>query len=193
VSRYPPARIPIPPPSTPTTNRFGSRAMRWHVIAQLVDENDWLRGVEIGTADGRCTQQVLQACPRLHMVTVDPWMPQPENDGPEDWVGWPHGDHEMTARARLAPFGPRCRIIKAFSVDVAATVRDGSLDFVFLDGDHSEAGVRADIAAWRPKIRRGGMLTGHDCAWQGVRAAIDDLCPGYWIAPNDVWGVAIES
>jgi hypothetical protein len=193
MSTYPPARIPNPAPSRPTTDKFAPRALRWHIITQLVGENDWQRGAEVGTADGRCTTYVLRACVWLNMVTVDPWQPQIGHDGPEDWGNWPHADHEATARARLAPFSDRCRIVKGFSVDVAATVRDGSLDFVFLDGDHSEAGVRADIAAWLPKIRCGGALLGHDAAWPGVRAAIDDLCPGYWIGPNDVWGVSIET
>lgn len=189
---YPAARILSPLPSTPTTQRFGHRAMRWHVIAQLADENEWLRGAEIGTADGRCTSHVLTLSNRLHMLTVDPWAPQPGHNGPEDWADWPHTQHEALARQRLQPFGLRCQIFKGYSIEAAATAQDGSLDFVFLDGDHSEEGVRADIAAWRPKIRRGGMLLGHDAAWPGVRAAIDELCPEYWIGPNDVWGVSLS-
>lgn len=190
---YPKPSIPLPPASRPTTDRFGSRVMRWHVIAQLIDENEWLRGVEIGTADGRCTDHILNICPRVHMTTVDFWAPQPGIDGPENWIDWPHDKHEQMARTRLARYGARCTIIKGTSVSAAHTFADGSLDFVFIDGDHSEAGVRMDIAFWGPKIRRGGMLLGHDAAWPGVRAAIDDLCPGYWIGPNDVWGVSIPA
>lgn len=189
---YPPPRIKIPPPSAPTTTRFGPKAMRWNVLAQLAREHGWRFGVEIGTADGRCTDALLAACPDLTMTTVDLWAAQEGHDGPEDWAAWPHAAHEQRARARLAKYGDRCTIIKGYSTEAATLFTPASLDFVFLDGDHSEAGVRADIEAWRPKIRPGGMLTGHDAAWVGVRAAIDDLCSGYWIAPNDVWGVEIQ-
>jgi predicted O-methyltransferase YrrM len=191
MTAYPAPREAVPPDAAPTTDRFGRRAMRWGVISQLVRENGWTEGVEIGTADGRCSEAVLEACPDLRLTTVDVWAPQTGHDGPEDWANWPHAPHEATARARLARYADRCTIVKGYSAVVAETFAPASLDFVFLDGDHGEAGVRADIAAWRPKIRPGGMLLGHDAAWAGVRAAIDDLCPGYWIGPNDVWGVSV--
>lgn len=181
----------VPPDSPPTTVRFGRGAMRWQVLAQLVHEEGWTEGVEVGTGDGRNAERLLAACPALRLTTVDPWEPQPGHPGPEDWAGWPHAQHERQARARLARYGQRCRVVKGWSKALAGEFEDGALDFVFLDGDHGEYGVRADIMAWRPKIRPGGMLTGHDAAWPGVRAAIDDLCPGYWIGPNDVWGISV--
>lgn len=176
-----------PADSIPTTDHFGS-AMRWDVIAQLVRENGWADGVEIGTGDGRNAERILARCPALRLTTVDAWQAQTGHDGPEDWADWPHVIHEQMARRRLARFADRCSVVKGWSGDLAGSFGDGSLDFVFLDGDHGESGVRADILAWRPKIRAGGLLIGHDAAWPGVRAAIDDLCPGYWIGPNDVWG-----
>lgn len=51
---------------------------------------------------------------------------------------------------------------------------DGSLDFVMLDGDHSFEAVRADIDAWLPKIRKGGVIAGDDYLWPGVKLASDD-------------------
>lgn len=189
---YPRANIPAyPRERTPTTDRFSLTASRWDVIAQLVQEHGWTHGVEVGTADGRCADAVLSACPDLEMAVVDPWMPQPGYDGPENWADWPHAKHESLTRDRLARYGKRVRIIKGFSEDAADEFAPETLDFVFLDGDHSEAGVRMDIALWRPKIRPGGVLLGHDAAWDSVRRAIDDLCPGYWIGPNDVWGVTV--
>ncbi|HEY1735555.1 MAG TPA: class I SAM-dependent methyltransferase [Methylovirgula sp.] len=49
------------------------------------------------------------------------------------------------------------------SLDAAAVLADGAFDLVFLDGDHSYTCTRADIEAWRPKLRAGGILSGHDC------------------------------
>jgi predicted O-methyltransferase YrrM len=54
------------------------------------------------------------------------------------------------------------------SVEAADEIADASLDLVFIDADHSYAGVRRDIAAWRVKLRPGGILCGHDCE---IRAA----------------------
>jgi hypothetical protein len=54
------------------------------------------------------------------------------------------------------------QILRGCSVEVAQDIADGSLDLVYLDGAHDLASVRADIAAWRPKVRPGKWLAGHD-------------------------------
>lgn len=74
----------------------------------------------------------------------------------------------------------RRTIIEADTVDAALGVEDGSLDFVFVDADHSYDGCRADIEAWLPKLKPGALLCGHDYdhpdypGW-GVKRAVDEL------------------
>lgn len=51
-------------------------------------------------------------------------------------------------------------------------------DFVFVDGDHSEEQCRADIEAWLPHLKSGGVMAFHDYVaypFQGVINAVDDL------------------
>lgn len=55
---------------------------------------------------------------------------------------------------------------------------DASLDFVFIDGAHNYHDVKADIRGWHPKVRRGGILAGHDLTGtfgQSVRRALDEF------------------
>ena len=59
------------------------------------------------------------------------------------------------------------------SVEAAALYEDDSLDFVFIDADHGEEWVRADLAAWWPKVQVGGVLAGHDYDEAGPKAAAD--------------------
>ena len=48
------------------------------------------------------------------------------------------------------------------SADAAAMFQDDSVDFCFIDADHTPNGVRRDMTAWWPKIKVGGLLGGHD-------------------------------
>lgn len=180
----------VPPPPDPTKHFGPTIKLRSDVIATLVKSRGWTRGVELGTGDGRNAERILVRCPELHLITVDLWAPQPENSGPEDWGAWDHEGNEIKARSRLRRFGGRATVVKGLTKDAAREVPDG-IDFVFIDADHSEQGVRSDIRVWRPKVRAGGMVIGHDAGWPGVRAAIDDLCPGYWIGPNGTWGIDV--
>src|SRR4051812_25167842 len=38
----------------------------------------------------------------------------------------------------------------------------GTIDFIFIDGDHSYEACKADIAAWTPFVKRGGVIAFHD-------------------------------
>ena len=53
-------------------------------------------------------------------------------------------------------------LIREQSVNAANMFANESIDFVYLDGDHKYEPVLADIEAWWPKIRPGGILSGHD-------------------------------
>jgi len=70
------------------------------------------------------------------------------------------------------------------SPTAADLYEDGSLDFVWIDGDHSEEAVRADINAWLPKVRNGGWLGGHD--YDNV------ICPGVRVACMDLLSDHVE-
>ena len=77
---------------------------------------------------------------------------------------------------KLDKFGDKVKFLKGFSVEMAKKVKDGSLDFVYLDGDHSYEGCRNDIHAWLPKLKLGGIMAFHDYNdIYGVRAAVDEF------------------
>ena len=46
---------------------------------------------------------------------------------------------------------------------------------VFIDGDHSYKGVRADFEAWEPKIIKNGELAFHDSNVEGVKKFLAEL------------------
>ena len=68
--------------------------------------------------------------------------------------------------------------IKGVSWECAEQFEDDSVDFIFIDADHSYDAVNKDIRAWSPKVRKGGMISGHDYFnSNGVKRAVDEIFP----------------
>lgn len=49
------------------------------------------------------------------------------------------------------------------SIEAARIFRDGCADMVFIDCDHVYTSITQDIHAWALKVKKGGILCGHDC------------------------------
>jgi predicted O-methyltransferase YrrM len=62
--------------------------------------------------------------------------------------------------------------IKGCTWESASLFEDESVDFVFVDGDHSEEGVSRDIEAWWTKLKNTGIMAGHDYNRESVHAAV---------------------
>lgn len=137
-----------------------------------------LRGVEVGVHRGRNAATLLARCPNLTLYLVDHWGQTPE-EADADPVGHPFY-REMLEETAFA--ADRRVILRRGSPAAAALVPD-ELDFVFVDGDHLYEPCLADLEAWWPKIRSGGMMLGHDIdnldpkyADWGVRRAVEEFC-----------------
>ena len=89
-----------------------------------------------------------------------------------DQRGLPIALHTLGVNVR------RWHPIRLPSVKASRCFEDGELDFVFIDGEHSYEAAKADIEAWWPKVRSGGLLMGHDYDRQrfaGVCRAVDEF------------------
>lgn len=76
--------------------------------------------------------------------------------------------------------------------DVAAEkFLDASLDVVFIDASHNYDSVVKDVQSWRPKVKKGGMLCGHDVSDTAVKRAVTQCCPGYQKELGDIWSVRL--
>ena len=60
------------------------------------------------------------------------------------------------------------------SMEAVDQYKDESLDFVFIDGNHSYEFVFNDIKYWLPKVKIGAVLAGHDYSSESVSKAVSD-------------------
>lgn len=77
------------------------------------------------------------------------------------------------------------------SLDALEAVEDGSLDLVYVDGDHRYEAVLADFKGWLPKLRAGGVMAGHDWSMQDVKKALSEvfLDKEAFIFQGDSWAL----
>jgi len=76
------------------------------------------------------------------------------------------------------------KLHRGYSAPMIKTLPDNYLDWVFIDANHSYAAVCDDLAAVLPKMKRGGVISGHDYIntphWKklnyGVVEAVDEFC-----------------
>jgi len=147
--------------------------------------------IEVGVQEGKFAELLLATAPSSlrHYVGIDPWTPQSGElyvDAANHADPARHAANLQAALRRLGPYhvdaGGRTAVtlLKQQSPGAASIFKDESLCVVYLDGRHDYASVRRDLEAWWPKVRRGGLLAGHDYlngvvegSVFGVRAAVD--------------------
>ncbi len=170
--------------------------LRANAILRRLGENPV--GVEVGVFTGALSTKLLTK-PDLKLYMVDSWVEADPNSDYAKSTDF-HGNLSQSDQDRFynhsvavtAFAGDRREVIRKDSVTASADFEDGSLDFVFIDADHTYEGCKADIIAWLPKVKEGGLICGHDFrnpnypAW-GVEQAVGELCVenGYKLETDD--------
>jgi len=72
----------------------------------------------------------------------------------------------------IKPLSHIINSIRMTSIEASKMYKDESLDFVFIDAAHDEQSVKDDIIHWLPKVKKNGILAGHDYDWSGVKSAV---------------------
>jgi len=156
-------------------------------LAGLLHELDFRVGVEIGIQRGIFSEIICQRNPQMRVYGVDAWAP-------------PNGARmRKKAQKRMGVY-PQYSIIDDWSVSAAQQFDDRSLDFVYIDADHSYESCLADIDAWHPKVRVGGILSGHDYYNTNtssrvqchVKNAVLQYTRDHHIAPLLIWGRGLD-
>ena len=130
---------------------------------------------EIGCFLGASTELFAMHCKKIY--AVDPWglitSDYESTNHIPNFKIYGGGDEVQRAfEQRMAPYD-NVETMRAFSADAAKEFEDESLDLVYIAGDHARKQVLADLLAWYPKIKSGGVLSGHDLNNHHVRKGIE--------------------
>ena len=151
-----------------------------HIASVKTEIAAWLAGLlpasgdllcaEVGVKQGHLATRWLEACPGLTLYLVDRWKPAPL-DSDYAKIGDPaanadalqHRAWRVETLSRMTAFNARRSIImhtESTKAAAALAFDDIAIDAVFLDGDHSYAGRLADLQAWGPLVKFGGLVAG---------------------------------
>ena len=150
-------------------------------IADLIIKNHWSTGAELGVSKGKMTGYLVNHTPVM-MIAVDLW-----DDGSDDprYEGMKHDRSYKIFQKHIEPVKEKVQIFRMLSWKAAELVEDKSLDFVFIDADHTYEGVKRDILAWRPKVKH--LTMGHDYNLEGVQKAVEELLGPTLAGPDNAW------
>lgn len=165
----------------------------WFDFSRLYDSavgraSDGARFVEVGSWLGRSTAYMVAAIKAsgkdISFDAVDTW--EGSTDSPvngrlaEELAKQSVPLYEQFwANMKACDALPAVRPVRSDSAKAAESYPDGSLDFVFIDGDHALPMVKRDLEAYWPKVKMGGVLAGHDIGEREVGFALTEFCQSH--------------
>jgi hypothetical protein len=136
-----------------------------------------LIGVELGLYQAHSFCTMLQVCTNVDkLIGVDKWEPYKDDIGGGNFVR----DQKQIEFIRNTAINfihwsgcsDRATILEMDTVEAAEKYEDQSLDFVFFDAHLSREQLENELWAWYPKIKKGGLVMGHDYHTRETRHAV---------------------
>ena len=123
-----------------------------------------LVGAEIGVYKGRNALEILSYLDIKRLYLIDNWSRK-------------YGMGKENCKIHLADWLEKIVFLHGRSEKMAKEINE-KLDFVYVDGGHTYEQVRMDLIEYWPKIKKGGLICGHDYQGgkpRGVNQAVDEF------------------
>lgn len=149
-------------------------SLRLEFWTAFVNEIGAATVAEVGVYRGDFAARLLGACPAIsRYYMVDPWRHldrwnKPANRDDDEFEGF-----YAETLAQTSAYEEKRVILRGRTTEVVDDVPEESLDFVYIDGDHTLRGITIDLARWHERVRDGGWIGGDDfrrSIWQHGRA-----------------------
>ena len=126
------------------------------------------RGAEVGVWEGSNATRMFERILDLELFLIDPY--KDYSRGRKRRGNRQLRKVEKNAHRRVKDHN--AKFLKMFSEDAIRKIEDGSLDFVYIDGNHTYDYTMLDIILWTRKVKPGGIISGHDY-YHGERSRVE--------------------
>ena len=138
---------------------------RWDFFNKIINENGYKNFVEVGICEGEMASNLIKNDNINPYIMID-------NEPKIGFYDFFRSLENKIKKDREYSF------MRIPSVNASRLFADNSLDVVFIDANHSYETVLEDIKVWYPKVRKGGVISGHDYehpSFGGVKMAVDEF------------------
>ena len=141
------------------------------LIKKVIEENNYKTIVEVGTYRGQFAKHLHSTNPNK-LYLVDPWKKFGKDVFP-DYTQYEQDKWDLLYESVKAKFNyDNVTIIRKTSEEAINMFEDNSIDLVYIDGNYTFDFVKMDLNLWLPKVKKGGMLCGHDYQLSSVTKAV---------------------
>jgi len=160
------------------------------VLVNFLKDKNIKTGVELGVFWGETFFYLLDNLPYISLVGIDLWQQvdwgDKKDDGFRTYEQFPLETYYNDVVYKLKYYN-NATIIRKDTVESSYLFENNYFDFIFIDGDHTYKGVKRDIRAWKPKIKKNGWIIGHDIHMKGVKKAVLEELSLYKELDNFIW------
>jgi hypothetical protein len=144
-------------------------------------------GIEIGVQRGDFARILLDTTELKEIILLDSWQ---HFENYQDLANHSQKMQDYLYNLVKKRFvgEPRIRIIKGDCRIAVIGFEDESFDFIYHDANHTYEFVSEQLKAWFPKLKKGGIMAGHDyfdgefdMGLFGVKSAVDEF-----VAANNI-------
>jgi hypothetical protein len=119
--------------------------------------------VEVGVWKGAFAKEILQQCEGIEKYyMIDPWATLPDWNKPLNVPVNVFEDVYAEAMAKVAFATKKIVVLRGRTKEVIESIPDESLDFAYIDGDHTLRGITIDLVKVLPKMKKNGLIAGDD-------------------------------
>jgi len=162
-------------------NSTGNKSYSHKFRMKISEGGVWTRplvGVEVGVFKGEHALKILNYLYISKLSLVDPWDDHIDYRTGELSFNKEEGDKMYLQVSKTFSKFKNVEVIRMTSLEASKKFENESLDFVYLDGDHSYEQVKIDLNSWYPKLKEYGVMCGDDyghISGYGVIKAVNEF------------------
>jgi hypothetical protein len=159
---------------------------RLELWSDVISELQMTAVIEVGVFRGDFAHHILHGCPKIRQYfMIDPWRHLDDWNKPTNKSDIEFEQIKKEAIQKTAFAEDRRIVLQGKTSEVSGEIAQNSVDFAYIDGDHTLRGISIDLPCICPKLRDGGILAG------------DDFCPSLWqhstqFEPTFVYPMAVH-